>query len=193
MTLEYENETLWLEPIPPKFRYKAIAALEEGNSTGFLLPASSEYHLDLVYRNQGALLKRGIYEPALFDAFINTRVNNRHWPMDDLRDMFERANRDRLLATGDPLPGPGPFTIFRGVAGKGRARRVRGLSWTGSLKKAQWFARRGAWLLSGQIADPAVFQVTVGIEDVLAYSNEREEQEFIVLLPDSAKPVRLKT
>jgi len=187
MNMKYENETLWLDPIPSKFRDKAIAALEEGNSIGFLLPASNEYHLDLVYRNQGALLKRGIYEPALLDALIDTRVNNHRWPMDDLRFMFERANRDRLLSAGDPLPGPGPFTIFRGVAGKGRARRVRGLSWTGSQEKAQWFARRL------YLPDPAVFQVTVGIEDVLAYSNEREEQEFIVLLPDSAKPVRLKT
>jgi len=187
MNMKYENEMLWLEPIPPKFRYKAIAALEEGNATGFLLPASNEYHLHLVYRNHGALLKRGIYETALFDAFINPRVNNRHWPMDDLRFMFEIADRDRLRAAGDPLPGPGPFTIFRGVAGKGPARRVRGLSWTGSRKKALWFARRL------YLPDPAVFQVTVSIEDVLAYSNEREEQDFTVLLPDSAKPVRLKT
>lgn len=189
MTMKYENETLWLEPIPPEFRYKAIAALDEGDPAKFLLPASNEWHLNLVSMNQGALLKRGIYESALLSAFINTRTSNRRWPLNTLRLLFKIANRDRLLAAGDPLPGPGPFTIFRGVAGKGRARRVRGLSWTGSLEKAQWFAQRFA----KQSADPAVFRVTVGIEDVLAYNNGREEQEFIVLLPDSAKPVRVKT
>ncbi len=187
MTIEYENETLLLEPIRPKFRYKAIAALEEGNSTGFLIGASNEDSLSLVYKNIFLLRDRGLYEKTLLDAFIATRTNNHGCRLDTLRLLFDIADRDRLLAAGDPLPGPGPFTIFRGVAGKGRARRVRGLSWTGSLEKAQWFARRL------YLPDPAVFQVTVSIEDVLAYSNEREEQEFIVLLPDSAKPVRLKT
>ena len=170
--MKYENETLWLEPIPPEFRYKAIAALDEGDPAKFLLPASNEWHLNLVSMNQGALLKRGIYESALLSAFINTRTSNRRWPLNTLRLLFKIANRDRLLAAGDPLPGPGPFTIFRGVAGKGRARRVRGFSWTALREKAQWFAERLTF------ADPAVFQVTVGVDDVLAYRNERDEQEF---------------
>lgn len=103
--------------------------------------------------------------------------------------MFALADRDLLLSAGDPLPGPGPFTIFRGVSGRTQARRIRGLSWTGSLERAQWFADRGEYF---GLADPAVFQVTIDADSVLAYSDERNEQEFIVMLPDSAKPVRVK-
>ena len=190
--MKYENETLWLEPIPPELRDRAVAALDEGDAIGFLIKASNEWGLNLVYMNQGVLLKRGIYESALLSAFIDTRTSNHGWPLNTLRLLFEIADRDRLRAAGDPLPGAGPFTIFRGVAGRGRARRVRGFSWTASREKAEWFAERFAKELPELSVDPAVFQVTVGVDDVLAYSNERKEQEFIVLLPDSAKPVRVR-
>jgi hypothetical protein len=54
--------------------------------------------------------------------------------------------------TGDLLPGTGPFTVFRGVSGRGRARRIRGLPWTSSLSQAAWFAARGTGI------DPAVYR-----------------------------------
>ncbi len=183
--------TLWLDPIPSGLlRANAVAALDAGDAGGFLVTASNEYGLDLVYFNMTELQARGLYERALLDAFIDTRTNNRHWPLRELMGMFEIADRERLRAAGDPLPGPGPFTIYRGVAGRGRARRVRGLSWTRSLERAQWFADRGPWF---GLKDPAVFRVTVEANDVLAYCNGsyREEEEFIVLLPESARPIRV--
>ena len=101
------------------------------------------------------------------------------------------ADSERLRACGDPLPGHGPFTIFRGVAGRGSARRVRGLSWTGSQERAEWFAQRLARILP----NPAVFKVTVSEADVIAYVHSgkqgRGEEEFIVLLPQSSRPVRV--
>lgn len=180
-----EQENLWLDPIPPKLRDSAAAALDDGDLIGFFIKASNEHSLSLVYKNMFVLQERGLYEKALLHAFIATRTNNHGWPLDVIRFLFDIADRDRLFEAGDPLPGPGPFTLYRGVAGRGRARRVRGFSWTASLDKAWWFAERFA-------VDAAVFQVTVSIVDVLAYSNEREEQEFLVSLPDSVKPVRIK-
>ena len=85
------------------------------------------------------------------------------------------------------MPGPGPFELFRGVAGRGRARRVRGFSWTASEKTAEWFAdRAGEWGLH----DPAVFRMEVNADNVFAYCNEREEQEFIVDHSALKKPKR---
>ncbi len=178
---------LWLEPISPDVRDRAVADLDAGDVVAFLCRAGNTYSLDLVWKNISGLQKRGVYERALIEAFTITRKNNWCWPVNTLRLMFEIADRDRLREAGEPLPGSGPFTLYRGVAGRGRARRVRGLSWTADLEKACLFANR-----LPSLADPRVFQVTVDAEDVLAYSNGREEQEFIVLLPDSARPQRIE-
>jgi hypothetical protein len=54
------------------------------------------------------------------------------------------------------------------------ARRVRGLSWTGSLECATWFASRAArW----DLPDPAVFQALVPERDVLSYVNTQHEDK----------------
>ncbi len=98
---KYQNETLWLEPIPPELRDRSVAALDEGDAIGFLIKASNEWGLNLVYMNQGVLLKRGIYEIALLSAFINTRTSNHGWPLNTLRLLFEIADRDRLRAAGE--------------------------------------------------------------------------------------------
>ncbi len=87
---------------------------------------------------------------------------------DCLRYLFEMCDRNNLRAAGDPLPGFGPFVMYRGIAGIGRQRRPRGLSWTSSLECARWFAERSG--LQG-LANTAVVTITVPDEDVLAYTN----------------------
>ncbi len=178
---------LWLDPVSAACRKQAVTAIETGDVRLFLMSASNEHSLDLVWRNVDTLKGRGLYERALLCAFTATRTNNRGWSLDALRLLFRIADRDVIRAIGDPLPGPGPFTIYRGVAGNGSARRVRGVSWTGDIKRARFFARRYP-----SLASPAVFQVTVDDSDVMAYSNEREEQEFIVLLSQTCRPVRVE-
>jgi hypothetical protein len=178
---------LWLDPIPEGLRARATKSFEEGDALGFLCKATNEKGLDLVWWNRVAMIKRGIFEAALLVAFCGTRTNNHGWPEVSLKTMFDLADRTRLRAAGGPLPGPGPFTLYRGVAGRGRARRVRSFSWTSDFERAAWFARRFAPLFH----DPAVYRATVYEDDVLAYANERNEQEFIVLLPSSVKPVRV--
>ena len=128
-----------------------------------------------------------MYEQAVLIALTTTRTNNRRFPLRELRQLILEADRERLLAAGDPLPGAGPFMLYRGVAGRGPARRVRGVSWTASKEQARWFAERGA---SWGLDDPAVFWVQAGADDVMAYTNHRQEEEFIVLLPYSAMPAR---
>lgn len=189
---------LWLNPIPACLRAPAAAALEAGDVLGFLAKADNTRSLDLVAYNLVALQARGLYEQALLHAFVATRVNNRRWPLPVLRGLFECADLARLRAAGDSLPGPGPFMLYRGVAGRGRARRVRGLSWTADLDRAWWFARWFSTHLPGQFSDPAVFRVTVDAQQVLAVVNSEErggrgEQEFIVLLPASLRPVRVES
>jgi hypothetical protein len=72
--------------------------------------------LDEISVNRTVLKARGVYERALLDSFV--RTNHAHWALSELRELFESADRKGLLTAGDPLPGPGPFTVYRGVSGR---------------------------------------------------------------------------
>jgi hypothetical protein len=143
-----------------------------------------DLNLDEVRDNRSLLQGRGVYERQLLFAFVHS--NHVHWSLAALRELFRSADRARLRAAGDPLPGHGPFTIYRGVAGHESARRVCGLSWTGSLERAREFAERL------DLPSPSVYRITIEESHVLAYVNAKEEEEFLVLLPESAEPQRVE-
>jgi hypothetical protein len=135
--------------------------------------------LDLIEANEATLKAHRGYERALVQAFVHT--NHAHWSLTALRVLFHRADRARLRERGDPLPGRGPFTIFRGVAGCEPERRVRGLSWTGSMDIARSFATRF------DLSDPAVYRAIIQEPHVLTYIASKQEEEFIVILPDDVE------
>ena len=177
---------IWMDVILAPGRESATAALHAGDVEGFLHEAGSYEGLELVKNNIQVLKELGLYERGLLHAFTMTKSNNSRYKLSELRMLFQVADRDRLRALGDPLPSSGPFTVFRGVAGNGPERRVRGLSWTASQARAEVFAESW-WYLR----DPAVFRCVVMEDDVLVYTNARGEEEFIVLLPPSARPQRV--
>jgi hypothetical protein len=102
------------------------------------------------------------------------------------RSVLALADKTKLRAHSDPLPGPGPFTLYRGVAGIGARRGHRGMSWTASFDCAAWFAR------CYSLPAPAVLRVEVEACRVLAYLTGRGEQEFVVDLP-SGKRLAIQT
>jgi hypothetical protein len=169
--------TLNLDVVSPVLRAQTVEAFEQGDAICFVMGVENHNSLGLVFDNCGALLARGIYEKCLVEAFIGTRTNHHNWHRGVLEWMFSIADRDKLRAAGDPLPGDGPFALYRGVAGRGRARRLRGMSWTSSLPCACWFATRF------DFAHPAVLSLTVNASDVLCYDDNRGEAEFIVRPP----------
>jgi hypothetical protein len=137
-----------------------------------------------------ALHQQGFYEVALLEALTMPRGNTSWLPLAFLHRLIAEADRRRLLAAGDPLPPQLAYRLYRGVAGRGAARRIRGLSWSLSLEKAQWFATRGAEFFG--LPDPAVYTVRIPCWDVLAYINDRQEQEIITILPEWVRPRRVK-
>jgi hypothetical protein len=163
-------------------------AFVDGDGLGFLCSAPSTHAMLMFERNWLPLLQRGIYDETLLHAITATRTNNRHVPLYVFRELVRRADRDKLRAVGDPLPGSGPFTLYRGVAGKTeRDRRVRGISWTGTLATAAWFADRG-WGLP----NPEVYKTVLDAKHVLAYvGSHRDEDEYLVLLPSYVKVERV--
>jgi hypothetical protein len=182
--------TLSLHMVPELLRAQVAGCFETGDGDGFVFSVDNTRALELVVWNTTALQARGLYERALLQAWTGTRTNHHGWSLREQRALFEIADRRNLRAVGDPLPKPGPFTLYRGVAGRGPARRIRGLSWTASPKQARWFAERFAH--HGRLTDPAVYQVTVSEADVLAYvGSHRQEDEYLVLVPPHLKPIRV--
>lgn len=175
-----------LSEIAPVLREMAVDCLVKRDSSGFLVKSEhgNTRHLSIVFANWQLLRSLGIFEEALLDALTSTRTNNRH-EQEEIRLLLGCADRKKLRAAGEPLPGRGPHTIYRGVAGRGRARHLRGLSWTLSPGVTGFFAERFA-----NLGTPAVFRTVIPDRDVLAYVNEgdkgRHEQEVFVQLPPTA-------
>jgi hypothetical protein len=94
--------------------------------------------------------------------------------------LFFRLDPLKLMDAGDTLPDGDSFNVYRGVAGTGAKRRVRGYSWTGDVAIATMFAELRAHRYG--LPNPAVFRATVRRQDILAYVNEsgRNEQEFLI-------------
>ena len=132
------------------------------------------------------LIKMGKYESALLDAYSGVRTNLHNWSSDVINYLFDVANPDRMRAAGDKIPEKDSFTLYRGVAGNGQARRVKGVSWTDSVNVAAFFAMRFQHL-----NDPAVFKVAVPNETILARVADRDESEYFLRLPLPAKPRRI--
>lgn len=151
---------------------KQIEALNRGDVDGLLKEFGNDSRsLLFVINNMAALKRRGVYEKALARAWINVEGNHHHVPLRTIGAAFEAADRQKLLAAGDSLPpGRGVFTVYRGVAGKGHARRIRGLSWTTSLPTACWFALRL------HLADPAIFASWVNWYEILWHKSGTEDE-----------------
>ncbi len=166
----------------------AEESAESGDVEGILGLLDNTYRLAFVADNIQWLKSQNKYEYALLDAYTSTRTNYSGFSLSTIKNLFEIADRAALLAEGEPLPGVGPFTVYRGVAGNGAQRRLRGLSWTADKEKAIWFAER---YHKHGVSDPAVFQAEIPAALVYAYDNGREEQEFICDIKKDHKLLRV--
>lgn len=177
-----------LSLFPENLRDMAAKELAAGDVLGFLSRASNELSIKIVFENIRALKSRGLLERAIRCAVTATRTNNRLDEHPMLKVLLASADRTRLLEAGDPLPHAGPWRLYRGVGGKGGARRVRGYSWTMDRNVADWFAKRARSL---GLEDPAVYSVLVTWDHVLFFSHERKEAEFFLSLPSDFPVTRL--
>jgi hypothetical protein len=183
------DRTLWLPRTEAAYFREAHEALAAQDPQRFVrLAPGREFQLRLVRNNALLLLAHGLYEPALLAAYHADPINTALYSTAQLRALFQRADRQRLRDAGEPLPHPGSSLVFRGVAGAGSLRRVRGFSWTASYDTAVRYALRAG---DGGLEDPAVFMTTVREEAILVYTNARGEQEYLVWLPEDARPHRL--
>jgi hypothetical protein len=182
-----DTTKLDLSLFPENLKQMAVTSLLERDVLGFLCRATNELSIDIVSLNAEPLRDLGLLEVAIAEALIATRLNNRrHYRQ--VQTLIRSADRTRLLNAGDPLPGTGPWTVYRGVGGKTIARRIRGYSWTTDLAVAEYFAKRAS--VAG-LADPAIYAAVVPQDYVLFYSHQRMEAEFFVSLPPRFPVTRL--
>lgn len=162
----------------PASRTRAIAAFCRGDVAGLLCSMEAKNSLAFVFDNMVPLMARGMYEKAVINALTGTRTNNHDWETSVILWMLGMAKPERLRELF-PLPGPGPFTVYRGICGEGAARKPRGLSWSASLDIACWFAcfigERYGW----KNYNPAVVKAKVTADEVYAYTDDRGEAEFV--------------
>lgn len=171
----------------PLFFEQAKKAWEEDeNVEGIMCFMPNTLRLGFLADNIWEFKKFGVYEKALYEAYLTTRTNNHHYSQDMLTAFFNWADREKLRLLGSLIPEGESFTLYRGVSGKGRARRVCSFSWTESPNIAAWFAKRFS-----DLGDPAVFKVTVPREQILFCCDERNEKEYVLALPLPAKPRRV--
>jgi hypothetical protein len=174
-----------LSCVEPELIEQAKKDMAENNIMSVMHYMPNTRCLSFIVDNHCEFKRCGLYEKALIDAYIGTRTNFSRWSFALINYLFELADREKLLECGDPLPGDGPFTIYRGISGRGAARRIRGISWTGSLDRAIWFAKRF------DFEKPVVFRATVEKSLVYVYSNERQEAEFLCKIPINLKLARV--
>ncbi len=162
-----------LSNVDPIWRAEFSEQIEAGDAYALGL-VSSENALLIVDDNVVAFKERAILEPAVAYALVQTGTNHHAVSVRRIDALLRACDRERLLGSSDRLPPGDSFKVFRGVAGSGAARRVRGFSWTGSLDVACWFAARYPAL-----GDPAVVTARLQTTDVYLYSDERYEDEFV--------------
>jgi hypothetical protein len=139
--------------------------------------AGSHKVLDVVIDNWQVLKKADMLEEAFIDAWSTCKYGM-NWDEDFFQLVFSSLDKAKLRKAGDPLPDGEAFTVYRGVAGEGAARRERGYCWSLDESVARFFSTYHQGL-----PDPAVYRAMVQREHVLAYINEsgRNEQELIIL------------
>lgn len=161
-----------LAHIDPSMHAIALHHFQEG-SERFISVMGMSMEAAILVDNIVPLQSIGRYEEALVSAYVSTRTNFHEWKPHDVDKMFRQANKEKLRSLGSPIPNE-MVTVYRGVAGRGRQRRVRGWSWTSSKEIACWFATRI------ELADPAVYTAEITPEEILYITNDRGEQEYIV-------------
>jgi hypothetical protein len=157
-----------------------------GDFEAISLHLDSDICFAFVVDNYKPLQDMEIFEEAFFETFIKAKTNNSNIPWSVISDLLKMADREKLMSKGDPLPEKkDTYTLYRGIAGKGAARRKYGQSWTGTFDKAKWFAKR----LS--LEKPMVYKAIVPKDCICFYTNVRNEDEYVCLIPDKLKLVEV--
>jgi hypothetical protein len=169
--------------IPPTLHSLAQECWGNGDAFGLISLAAHYNRGRLLIANVKQLIRRGMYEEGLLSTYTHgPRFSPQQW-----RTLFEKADRNKLVSLGEPLPTE-PITVYRGISDTKHRRWRRGLSWTLDPNVAAWFATR-----LGSHGNPAVFSLAVDPGSIFTITDERGEQEVVVAIWECARTKLEKT
>lgn len=153
-------------------RYKGFIEEAENIDAIFLL-INRPYRLQFLELIQRGLSPDEMGELLAYLWVDSENPNNSAVSLPTLIKWFKKASKQSLmdaeeLAYYNSLPDE--FTVYRGIGSK---TNKKGISYTLSLEKAEWFANRFQ-------QDGYVLTGTAKKKDVLAYLNGREEQTILI-------------
>lgn len=126
--------------------------------------------IGFVNKHLEVLHESGLVEEFFVDSFTRHNQNHRlHY--DVIGEMLCVCRRQELQNAGDEIPPGDEFTLYRGCHSQDW---IKGYSWTGSKKVAQWFIDRY------DLDDPYLVSCVVKREDILFYTNARTEDEYVI-------------
>lgn len=143
-------------------------SFEQGKYSTFLWMHERPHRLEAFLEVEDLLTDPQYWE-LLENVWVDTENAWQH--VDEWFELWQ-SSRERPADLGDSLPpGPDRLIIYRGV----RDLSHRGISWTLSYKKAQWFAGR---LLTG---DEVGYVLSAYVErnEIWYYTDQRNEQEVL--------------
>lgn len=156
--------------IPRSLHSLAKERWRNKDSSGLLSLAPHQNRGELLIDNLEQLISRGMYEEALYATY----THGPHFDTQFWRFLFEKADRKKLAAFGEPIPNK-PIKVYRGISDAMHLKWIRGLSWSLNPNLAAWFATRYA-----RRGKPAVFSLLVDPQSILMITNDRREEEVIV-------------
>lgn len=152
-----------------------------GDPTSLFLSVPDGFKLQFVERNVESLRRIKSYEKILLRAYQSLSITIEDLRLDRLRRLFALADRERLLAAGDPLPEGESFKLYRGTGKEiesKRGIRVHGLSWTDKIE----IARKFSGLYTEPKYESHVYTANVPRAQVLAF-RKYPEREFVLRTP----------
>lgn len=161
-------------------RYRQIFDDNDGEKkfTSILIMINKPYRIEIFTMMQHLLSEKS-YNELLNWVWTSTEFPHQI-SLRRLNGLFKRINHsyfmnDEELEIYNNLPDN--VEIYRGI--QGPKAKVKALSWTLSLDKAKWFAKRFDY-------NGKVFKTKISKKDIYAYCNGMGEEEIII------KPFKLK-
>ena len=164
----------WKDIVSVPLQDRAQEALDNCDIESFIHYTDNQNCLRLLATVLDRTIDCDKLEAAFIDAFTSTRTNN-YREFETIESILDFTDLDRLREQGDELPQQDEYRLYRGISGNQTPEIINGYSWTSNFELAHWFAMRFC-----EFGSPSVYTTTVRKDAILFYTNQREEDEFVL-------------